>query len=67
MAAIQSLGRNLTILIIAHRLSTVAVCDKVVKLEAGRIVAEGSPVVVALSGSNRTSQTSSGSKKHALL
>lgn len=41
MEAIRSLDENLTIFIIAHRLSTIEHCDKVVRLEAGRIVAEG--------------------------
>ncbi|MFC3205344.1 ABC transporter ATP-binding protein [Aquamicrobium soli] len=36
MAAIERLDRTLTILIIAHRLSTLEGCDMVVKLEGGR-------------------------------
>jgi ABC-type multidrug transport system fused ATPase/permease subunit len=35
MRAIESLDRNLTILIIAHRLSTVEGCDEVVRLDNG--------------------------------
>ncbi len=35
MEAIQALGRDLTILIIAHRLSTLSVCDMLVKLDSG--------------------------------
>ena len=38
MAAIGRLDRDLTILMIAHRLSTLADCDMVVRLEEGRIV-----------------------------
>ena len=38
IAAIQSLGRDLTIIIIAHRLSTIEMCDVVVRLDEGRIV-----------------------------
>jgi ATP-binding cassette subfamily B protein len=39
--SIESLDRELTILIIAHRLSTVQRCDTIVELEQGRIVAQG--------------------------
>jgi ABC-type multidrug transport system fused ATPase/permease subunit len=42
MSAINNLGENLTILIIAHRLSTLEGCDRVVELAQGRIVREGS-------------------------
>jgi ATP-binding cassette, subfamily B, bacterial PglK len=42
MEAITALDRDLTILMIAHRLSTVAMCDTVVKLDGGRIVGRGS-------------------------
>lgn len=41
MATIESLGRDLTILLIAHRLGTVRHCDFIVELGAGRIVAQG--------------------------
>jgi ATP-binding cassette subfamily B protein len=41
MDAIDELDRNLTILIIAHRLSTVRRCDTIVRLENGRMVACG--------------------------
>jgi ATP-binding cassette subfamily B protein len=40
MRAIDSLDRSLTILMIAHRLSTVERCDLRVTLENGRIKAE---------------------------
>jgi len=42
MAAIERLDRDLTILIIAHRLSTLEGCDMVVRLEEGRISVDGS-------------------------
>ncbi|MFQ3612605.1 MAG: ABC transporter ATP-binding protein [Cyanobacteriota bacterium] len=42
MAAINSLSQDLTILMIAHRLSTVEQCDWIVELEQGRVVAQGS-------------------------
>jgi len=38
MAAIEGLGRDLTILIIAHRLSTLTGCDMIIRLESGRMV-----------------------------
>lgn len=40
MAAIERLDRNLTILIIAHRLSTLKGCDMVVRLGSGRLEIE---------------------------
>lgn len=42
MDAIEGLGRELTILIIAHRLSTVSRCDMIVQLEQGKMIAQGS-------------------------
>jgi ATP-binding cassette subfamily B protein len=41
MQAIETLDRDLTILLIAHRLTTVRHCDIIVQLENGRIVAQG--------------------------
>ncbi len=42
MQTIDSLGKNYTILMIAHRLSTLKECDIIYKLEKGAIVASGS-------------------------
>ena len=41
MEAIGGLDRELTILLIAHRLTTVRRCDTIVELEHGRVVAQG--------------------------
>jgi len=41
MDAIRGLDRGLTILIIAHRLTTVRSCDLIVELDGGRIAAQG--------------------------
>jgi len=41
MDAIEGLSSNLTILLIAHRLTTVKRCDTIVELEHGRVVAQG--------------------------
>jgi ABC-type multidrug transport system fused ATPase/permease subunit len=42
MEAIDSLDRNITVILIAHRLSTVQRCDRIVLLEQGRIAGLGS-------------------------
>jgi ATP-binding cassette subfamily B protein len=41
MDAIEKLGRDLTIIIIAHRLTTVRRCDMIVELDKGRVVTQG--------------------------
>jgi ATP-binding cassette, subfamily B, bacterial PglK len=41
MDAIDGLDRDLTIVLIAHRLTTVRRCDMIVELEHGRVVAQG--------------------------
>jgi ABC-type multidrug transport system fused ATPase/permease subunit len=41
MAAVNALHGNKTILIVAHRLSTVQHCDRLIRLEQGRVVEEG--------------------------
>jgi ABC-type multidrug transport system fused ATPase/permease subunit len=42
MDAVRSLSRRKTIIMIAHRLSTVRECDRIILLESGRISATGS-------------------------
>jgi len=41
MHAIESLGRDLTILIVAHRLTTLQGCDLIIELKGGQVVAQG--------------------------
>jgi ABC-type multidrug transport system fused ATPase/permease subunit len=41
MEAVQNIGKNITIIIIAHRLSTVRECDKIYLLENGQIKSQG--------------------------
>ena len=41
MSAIDKLSTNLTILIIAHRITTIKSCDVIVDLERGRVVVLG--------------------------
>jgi ABC-type multidrug transport system fused ATPase/permease subunit len=43
MEAVEGLSRELTIVMIAHRLSTVQRCDRLIHLERGDIRAQGSP------------------------
>jgi len=41
MSAIAELDRDLTIVIVAHRLTTIKRCDSIVELSNGRVVAQG--------------------------
>ncbi|MEM8642172.1 MAG: ABC transporter ATP-binding protein [Cyanobacteria bacterium P01_G01_bin.54] len=41
MAAIEQLSQELTIILITHRLSTVAKCDRIFELQRGRLVDQG--------------------------
>lgn len=43
MNAIEGFSRDLTVIIIAHRLTTVECCDRVIRLSEGKIVANGPP------------------------
>ena len=43
MTAIDGLDYKPTIVMIAHRLSTVAKCDRVIRMDSGVVVADGSP------------------------
>jgi ATP-binding cassette, subfamily B, bacterial PglK len=46
MQAVMALRRSKTILVVAHRLSTVEHCDRLYRLEHGRVVAAGSTAEV---------------------
>lgn len=41
MQAVQSLSSDRTMILIAHRLRTIQACDRILMLDAGRIVADG--------------------------
>jgi ABC-type multidrug transport system fused ATPase/permease subunit len=41
MAAIERLDRNLTVILVAHRTSTLAFCDQIIRLDEGRLVEAG--------------------------
>ena len=43
MEAVESLGRHLTMVMIAHRLSSVKSCDRIIQLDQGKIIASGRP------------------------
>jgi len=46
MDAVNALSQELTIVMIAHRLSTVQSCDRLIRLEQGAISADGPPQLV---------------------
>jgi ABC-type multidrug transport system fused ATPase/permease subunit len=58
MEAVQNLGHEITIVLIAHRLSTVKACDFIFLLDKGRLKAQGT--YAELSESNRTFQKMTG-------
>jgi ATP-binding cassette, subfamily B, bacterial len=48
--ALRTVLRDRTALIIAHRLSTVEIADRVLVLDAGRVIEDGAPEVLVASG-----------------
>jgi ABC-type multidrug transport system fused ATPase/permease subunit len=55
MEAVRALHGSKTILIVAHRLSTVEQCDRLYRMEGGRIAEEGRPSIVVSSAARTTS------------
>jgi ATP-binding cassette subfamily B protein len=49
MEAIEGLSRDLTIVMIAHRLTTVQRCDRVIELEGGSLLKQGPPLEILFS------------------
>jgi ATP-binding cassette subfamily B protein len=43
MTAIEAFSQDLTVILVAHRLTTVERCDRVIRMSQGRIVADGPP------------------------
>lgn len=46
MESVEDLSRDLTMVMIAHRLSTVARCDRIFRLDNGQVVASGPPELI---------------------
>ena len=42
MEAVNNLSKDITIILIAHRLNTVKNCDIIFKLEKGKLIGQGS-------------------------
>ncbi len=57
MEAVTALHGSKTIIIVAHRLTTVEHCDRIYRLEEGKITSQGSPAAM-LTRHNRTLQSS---------
>ncbi len=62
MDAIDALKGSKTVIIVAHRLSTVENCDRIFRLEAGRLMETGTPAEILrkIDGTSRKSQTDLG-------
>jgi ABC-type multidrug transport system fused ATPase/permease subunit len=58
MRAVQALHGEKTIIIVAHRLTTVAQCDRIYRLENGKLIAEGAPDVMLRQFQSPSIQTS---------
>ena len=49
MSSIESLNRDFTVVMIAHRLSTLQHCDRIIHLSEGSILLDGAPSDVLFS------------------
>ncbi|MGH8179024.1 MAG: ABC transporter ATP-binding protein [Steroidobacter sp.] len=58
MQAVQALHGKKTLIIVAHRLTTVAQCDRIYRLENGKVVAEGTPDVMLPQFQSHSTQAS---------
>lgn len=58
MRAVQALHGEKTLIIVAHRLTTVAQCDRIYRLEHGKVIAEGSPDVILAQVQSHSTQAS---------
>lgn len=67
MDAIESLDRDLTILLVAHRLATIRRCDRVVEISRGQVLVEGRLDDLERQGSNLCSTVEDVSPEGALL
>lgn len=56
MQAIDRLGRDITVLIIAHRLTTLKTCDVICRVDQGRIVARGAYEQIVLGADKMASR-----------
>ena len=56
MDALNELSKELTIVMIAHRLSTVERCDRVVRFDRGVVVAIGHPSLILSSNSTENEE-----------
>ena len=50
MQSIEALHGNVTLVMIAHRLSSIMNCDRVYRLKNGRIIEQGVPAAILKEG-----------------
>ena len=62
--SISNLGRDLTLMMIAHRTSTLRACDVIYKLEGGKIVGSGTYNEIFVAGEDRLALVRTGEARH---